>query len=217
MDSAEPAVEPPSGLIAVDVTRTITQQADRADLLVTVSGSSLVTGRAALRQAREVAELVQAARAAGLDDEDVELLQVHAQPAGSRLGRASATYQLRLRCRDLDRLPDVLGAVTAQRTNRLDQIEWGYPDAEEARDEAIREAVGLLRRRAAVTAEAMGVTVLGVHVLRVHTPDLPGQPIPRTRMAMASQPESVDLGMDITNSRTLSVTVSGELRVAPAG
>lgn len=204
------------GLITIEVNHSITQHADRADLTVVVSGSSLISGNAALRQAREVADLVQALRSVGLEEGDIELLGVQAEQgaSGGRLGRTSARYDLRVRCRDLSALPDVIGAVTAQRNTTLEATGWGYPDADAARDEAITEAVTVLRRRAAVVAESLGVRLLGVHAVRVHTPDAADGAMPMMRsMARAKAPESIELGVEVSHTRTLSVFVSGELRV----
>src|SRR5262245_16129339 len=83
--------------------------ADAADLHVIVRGSSLVTGSAALKKAAEARRLVEDLAAAGLADEDVALQGVSAEVSSGLLGRSStAQYRLRVRVRDLDRLPDVL-------------------------------------------------------------------------------------------------------------
>lgn len=53
--------------------------AGSADVWVSVHGSSLFTGRAALRKAKEVSELVTALQQAGFPEEDISLASVRAQ------------------------------------------------------------------------------------------------------------------------------------------
>ena len=120
------------GVIVVTAAHEQEVTAEAVHVLVTVQGMSLVTGRAALTQAKEVARLVEALGHAGIESSAVELEGVHLESASGLLGRSSAAvYRLRIRCNWLDPLPDVLGAITAAKNVRLEGLVWRYPDSEE--------------------------------------------------------------------------------------
>lgn len=195
--------------------------ADRADLHVTVEGSSLVTGRAALQKAREVAALVRAVTAEGVAEADIQLQGVQAQVTSGLLGKSStALYRLRIRARDLDRLAEVLGAVTSQRNVTLERIAWGYPDTAATRVVWLERAIHLARQKADAAAAALGVTLLGVHRLTEVTLDEEGRAneqfatrsrgVAPARAAMTS----ADLGLEVSHSRRAGVRVTVEFRVS---
>jgi len=76
----------------INVSETETQElaSDRADLFVTVRGSSFFTGQAALHKAREVAQLVSNLTNFGLAQSDIQLQSVTAETASGVLGKTSA-------------------------------------------------------------------------------------------------------------------------------
>ena len=77
--------------------------ADRADLFVSVKGSSLVSGDQAMKKAKEVSQLVEALTNFGLSPEAVHLQGVHIETAsGTLLKSSSATYRLKIKCEKLD-------------------------------------------------------------------------------------------------------------------
>src|SRR5215831_13012756 len=140
--------------------------ADHADLLVTVEGSSLVTGRAALKKAKEVSALVEELERNGLSLEKIRLEGVRAEVSSGLLGSSSAaSYRLRIRCDDLERLPAILGAVTGARNTRLEQLEWRYPETAERQARRLATAIAQANTLAAAAAEALGTRVVGVHRL----------------------------------------------------
>jgi len=74
-------------IIEITATDEQTITADRAELLVAVHGSSLVTGTAVLKKAKEVSRIVEELRKCGVTDDDIGLEGVHAEvssgiPAG---------------------------------------------------------------------------------------------------------------------------------------
>jgi len=116
--------------------------AERAELLVTVQGSSLVTGRAALKKAKEVSALVDELERCGVNPQDIHLDAVQAGVSSGLLGSSSsATYCLRIVCGDLERLPEALGAVTGARNSHLDQIVWRYPRSAEQQSRWLTAAI----------------------------------------------------------------------------
>lgn len=130
-------------ILKILVTRVGDVPADRADLLVTIKGSTLVTGRAALAQVKEVARLVADLGRLGLAEGAIRLRGVHAEPAGGRLGRSSpASYSLRVHCVDLDSLADLLGVVTDREDATLEAVAWSYGDEEGCGPDGSKTASG---------------------------------------------------------------------------
>src|SRR5690348_7593057 len=103
--------------------------ADKADLQVTIKGSSVVTGSAALKKAKEVNELVTALLAVGVKEDELSLRGIQVQSTNGVLTRtSSAAYTLRILCSRLELLGEILGAISAQKNVSLDHVIWRYPD-----------------------------------------------------------------------------------------
>ncbi len=211
-DPTEPDV------IVVDASHEEELPADKADLHVSIEGTSLVTGRAALQKAREVSALVRAVVAEGVAEADIQLEGVQAQVTSGLLGKSStAIYRLRIRARDLDRLAEVLGAITAQRNATLERIAWGYPDTTAAKVAWLVQAIGLARQKADAAATALGVELLGVHRLTEVALDeeerrpqpFGGSGLARSKSAMTS----ADLGLEVSHAKRAGVRVSIAFRV----
>src|SRR5215469_17989490 len=83
--------------ISITATRKQEVSADKADLQVTIKGSSLVTGSAALKKAKEVNELVTALLAVGVKEDELSLRGIQVQSSNGVLTRStSASYSLRI-------------------------------------------------------------------------------------------------------------------------
>src|SRR4051812_48791475 len=91
-------------------------KADRVDLHVTIKGTSLITGSAALKKAREVSQLVASLQEVGVQESDISLQSIRAENSGGVLGKTtSAMYGVRINCQELERLSEILGVVTGQK------------------------------------------------------------------------------------------------------
>jgi len=193
--------------------------ADHAYLLVTVEGSSLVTGRAALKKAKEVSALVEELERSGVSLEKIRLEGVRAEVSSGLLGSSSsAKYRLRIRCDDLERLPAILGAVTGAKNARLEQVLWRYPDSVEQQARWLAGAIARANAKAAAAAGALGTRVVGVHRLTEELLD-EGAPIPtlgRHSMAMGAprgRSTPVELGFELGNEKRMGVEVTIQYRV----
>lgn len=210
-------------LITVSESARAEVPADHADLYVTIRGSSLVTGQEALKKAREVGALVADLASVGVDEKEIALQGVEAEVSTGLLGRSSsARYRLRVRCLRLDTLPDVLGAVTSQKTAALDRIEWGYGDTTETRDRLTDECVERANRKARRVAGGLKVRLLGVHSYVERLTDSE-YPVSYPRHAMAPQSKgsatrgrmtAEDLGLEVTHSKTLQVEIDVAYRIS---
>jgi uncharacterized protein YggE len=194
-------------------------QATHADLMVTVKGSSLISGDAALKKAKEVSQLVDELTRFGLPADAIHLQSVYAEASnGVLLRSSSATYRLRIRCEKLEQFADLMGIVASQKNATFERVEWKYPD-ETAQETALEKALGKAEVKAHKVAAALGVKLLGVYSLNENTFD---QEAPRPEMTFAAQPQArglgivpqADLGMDIQHSKTVEVHVEIEYRVS---
>jgi hypothetical protein len=206
------AMQPSPDVIVIKVRHEEDLVAERAELLVTVTGSSLVTGGSALRKAKEVSDLVAELERCGINPEDVSLEGVHAEVSSGMLGKSSsATYRLRIWCKDLERLPDALGAITSARNSTLGQVIWRYRDSPEQQLEWLQRCIALANLKAQAAASALGARIVGIHRLteqglmkyREHRIMPPGGYATRARSA------PMELGFDLTHRRRggLKVTV----------
>jgi len=202
--------------LQVAVTDRFEIEADKVDLFFQVSGSSWVSGRAALTQAREVSKLVADLITAGVEERDIDLLNVRAEVSSGMLGKSStARYSLKARCRNLDDLDVLLGVTTAPKNVTLESLRWGYPQDEEA--ELVRLETGLARalKRAGRMAAALGVELDGVHSVTEATLD---SEQPQVQLSFDYSGTSrarfnADLGVEVRHCKELTHTVTVLFRV----
>lgn len=163
--------------------------ADSADLFVNVTGSSLFTGRAALTQAKEIGAIVQSLRAAGLDEDAIEVVSVRAEVRSGLLGKtSSASYDLKVHCADLEQLPVLLGAITGAKNATLDRLVWCYPSGAKVEGRLLAAAASIARHKAAAIAASLDVS-LGA--------------VPGPEMLRARSSEPVDLGVQLQHRKTV--------------
>jgi len=192
--------------------------ADRAELSVTVKGSSLVSGDAAMKKAKEVNQLVEALTSFGLSPEAIQLQGVHIETSsGALLKSSSATYRLKIKCDKLDQLADLLDIFTSQKNAALERIQWKYPE-EAARERGLEAAMEKAKSKADKVAKSLGVKLLGVYDLieNLYDEEMPYPPFAAQAMPMRSAGKAApepSLGMDIQHSKTINVSVDIWYRV----
>jgi len=211
-------------ILKVSVSYSEELQADQADLLVTIKGSSLIHGAAALLKAREVRQLVEALTALGLPEQQIQLRGVYAEvSSGLLLKNSSATYQLRIQCRALDLLPDLIGAVASQKQATLESILWRYPEDAEAQDGWSERCALRASQKARRIAAALGVRLLGVYrvdesldIPPVYAEDLDvlRKAAPQSRSRAMT---SADLGLAVSHTKTIEVHMTVEYHISRFG
>ncbi|MBK8010161.1 MAG: SIMPL domain-containing protein [Deltaproteobacteria bacterium] len=218
--SATPS--PPFGLLVVSALYEEELAANEADVLVDVQGSSLLTGRAVFQKAREVTKLVEALGECPIPirGEDISLDSIQAEVTSGILGRSSsATYRLRIRCRDLEGLPDALGVVTEAKNTRLSELEWRYPDTAERQAVWLARGIAMANAKAEAAAAALGTHILGVHRL-IEASALPGadsypQAAPLMEGSLSlRRSRKLELGMELGHKKQVRVSLTVEYRVA---
>ena len=137
--------------------------ADRAELTLVISGRSVFSGREALKRAAEVVEVVQMLREFGIEEADVQLRDVVAETQkGVLTSSSSARYTLRVTCRDLNKLADIMVAVTAPKHTSMTDLTWRFPEDPEAEERRLSRALERANRKADIVAKALRVPIEGV-------------------------------------------------------
>ena len=176
-----------------------------------------MTGRAALKKAKEVSALVDALERCGVPLEQIHLEAVHAEVSSGLLGSSSsARYRLRIRCNELDRLPEILGAVTGARNARLEQLVWRDPESAEQQARWLAAAIAWANTKALSAATALGTRLVGIHRMTEDGLEEEGRFIRMggpPGMARARASEAVELGFDLGNQKRMGVVVTVEYRV----
>lgn len=196
-------------------------QADKADLLVTIRGTSLVTGSAALNKAREVRQLVAELAPLKIAESAILLLSVTAETSSSVIGKSSsASYHLRIRCTQLDDLADVLGIITAQKNTQLTSIVWGYPDLAPLHDRLLEQSLLRGAAKAQLMAQALGSRIERVHRVSETTTDqaegqvgvlrqMAAAPMSRARMG------ADELGLAVSHTKRIGVAIEVVYHIRP--
>jgi uncharacterized protein YggE len=188
--------------------------ADRAEVLVSVEGSSLVTGRAALQKAKEVSRLVEELAKVGIGEPALE--GVRAEVSSGILSKSSsANYRLRVKIDELALLPDALGAITGAKNVRLEALLWRYPESVEKQAGWLKAALADANLKAAAMAEALGTKIVGVHKC---TEQPINEAAPQAAyfggdMTRARKSANVDLGFELGHKKRVGVSVTVEYRV----
>jgi len=196
--------------------------ANRADLFVTVRGSSLVSGDQAMKKAKEVSQLVDALTSFGLSPDAIQLLGVHIETSsGTLLKSSSATYRLRIRVDKLEQLAELLDIIASQKHAILERIEWKYPE-EAAQERGLETTITKAKAKAEKVAAALGVKLLGVYDFMEGAFDEERPPMPFRAEAMMMKPRAAvadepSLGMEIQHSKIVQVNVDIWYRVSEFG
>jgi uncharacterized protein YggE len=209
--------------ITIEVSDSDDVFADHADLLVTVRGSSLFSGQEALKKAREVRELVEGLTDSGLLETDILLEGISTDVSSGITGqRSSANYRLRVRCRKLDELADVLGVITSQKNSDLSRIVWRYGHPEELQASLLEKCLSNSKRKAEMVAASLGVELLGVHEFHERLEDREaGTP---SRLPVAAPASAAfrgktisteELGLSVSHSKRVTMMLTTRYRVGP--
>lgn len=193
--------------------------ANRADLFVTVKGSSVVSGDQAMKKAKEVSQLVEALTSLGLSPEAIQLMGVHIETtSGALLKSSSAAYRLKVECEKLEQLAELIDVIALQKNAALERVEWKYPE-DAAQEKGLEAALEKAKVRAGKVADSLGVKLLGVYDFMENTfdeerPPMHFQAIEMGMKARAASAPEPSLGMDIQHSKMVTVNVEIWYRVS---
>jgi hypothetical protein len=215
-------------LIIVHASATDEVNASGADLMVTVEGASLFSGKEALRKAKELRRLIDALGRFGLDEDDIMVEGIEATSQAGLLTRSSsALYRLRIGCDQLELLADILEIITAQKTARLEQTLWRYDGLGQTRASLLGKCADEAARKATTIALTLGVALGPIHRLvelgaesSAHDPghffgeqaanETAGVPTAVRRRTLKDE-----LSFAIVNRRPVRVAVQAEFAIGP--
>lgn len=162
-------------------------------------------------QAERMSAVMEAARAAGAAEADVQTVGYSIEPqyayprnAAPRLTGYVSRNIVSIRLENLNAVTTLIDATVAEGANELHGIQFTFKDDEASRDAARAQAMQTARRRADAYAEAAGM-----RVARVDSITEPGAPVPqweRRQDAYAMRAMNV-----AEQSATVSPIASGEL------
>ncbi len=192
--------------------------ATHADLHVMVKGSSLVSGNEAMKKAKEVNQLLEALKQAGVKEEAVTLQGVNVSTStGAVLKSSTASYRLKIRCEDLAKFAEILDVIASQKNASLTRTEWKY-DEDAIREQLLLTTLERAKSKAAKIAQTMGVKLLGVYDLNENIYDeemaMPFQGQAKAAFRSAPAEPEPSLGMDVQHSKTIHVNVDIWYRVS---
>jgi uncharacterized protein YggE len=210
--------EQPSDCIILNELLKREVQAIAAEVYITVRGSSLFTGQAALKKAKEVAVLVEALTGAGLEQDQILVHNISINVESGALSKSSsAQYTLKVRA-TLEQLPDLLTAIANAKNANLQSIAWRYDEDEERDLQWIEEGLARAKIKAERIAKGLGVKIVGLRECRVNKSQFPqpGAVDMAPMLAMRRRTESVDLGMPIAQSTEKYLQLDIQFRVETA-
>jgi uncharacterized protein YggE len=208
--------------ITIEVVEADQINADRVDLFVTIKGTSLFTGQEALKKAREVHELVEGLTGFGLLEEDILLQNIQSNVSTGFIGQhSSATYRLRIVCRELDQLADIIGIITSQKNTNLSRMAWKYSDFEDFKTQLLEKCLTQSKEKAERVAKSLGVDLLGVHDFKEEMYDSEIGPL---HQPVAARPRAAsmtrvsmkeELGLSVSHAKRITLKVTTKYRVGP--
>jgi uncharacterized protein YggE len=166
-------------LLTVHASSTTRAAPDLAIVTLGVSARGGTAQAAQVAQNTRMSAVLAAARAAGVEEADVqtvgfsiEPIYVYPRNAPARITGYESRNTVSIRVRDLSRVSGLIDATVAEGANQLQGIEFTFQNEEGSRDAARAEALATARTRAQAYAEAAGMRV--VRVLEITEPGAVG-------------------------------------------
>lgn len=215
---AIPAAAQGETAAAIDGTRlevVATGESRQAPDIVSINAGVVTeaqTAQTAIQQnARRMQAVLAALRGAGIAERDIRTASLNLSPRYDyqnqqepRLIGYSASNQLAIRFRDIERTGPIIDALVAQGVNQINGPSLGIENPDEALDAARRDALTTARHRADLYASA-----LGMRVARVVSISENGAASPPMPVAFRVRAEAADASTQIVpGEQALNVTLS---------
>ncbi|RKH38124.1 SIMPL domain-containing protein [Corallococcus sicarius] len=218
-----------SGIIVVELAADHELEADHVDAVVEVKASAFFAGTAAFTNAKEVAVLVRGLEDLGVPRTAFSLQAVQAETTEGLLTRSSsATYTVRIRLEQLERVGDVLAACTAVKHATLRELRWGYARELAARQEWMEALAAESVKKARRVATGLGVKLAGLHRFSERTSESPPfnpgrggyggghEDVTLLSSAVSYGKGRASLGFTVAHRKKVHVMATAEFRTAPA-
>jgi uncharacterized protein YggE len=178
-------------LINVQEAATTTIYASGAKLTVCIKGQSFFTGEEAFKKAIEVANCVAELKQCGLSEHDIQILNVSTEVEIGMLTISSkASYHLQVNCESIEQLGRILSTISSQKNAKMTAISWQYSNLEQVKTDLLQTAVIETKKVAQSIANALAVTLVGVHKLSYKVSGL------ETEMQLKESKHFMDQEMD---------------------
>ncbi|HET6566834.1 MAG TPA: SIMPL domain-containing protein [Rhodothermales bacterium] len=191
---AQTAPNPPVRSVSVSGEGIVRVQPDVATVRFGIVTPNPDPAEARRLNAEASAKAMNAVRAMGIPEENIQLETLMLQPRQEwdettrRMKDVGfeAIRNVSVRVEDLDKLPELVATVVNQGANRLNGIQYDLKDRDPVRNQALQEAARNARDKANVMASALGVSVGQVLQMTEQSFDYPRPVImQREYMAMA--------------------------------
>ena len=157
----------PETTVSISATGSVEKTPDIAVMTTGVQTEARTAVEASAENARQMAAVFKAVEKAGIAEKDMQTSNFSLSPrydyssrAGSqRLVGYTASNQLSVTVRDLDKLGETMDAIISAGSNTFNGLQFALDDPSEALDEARREAMQEARERAELYAAAAGLKV----------------------------------------------------------
>ncbi|MFN3644230.1 MAG: SIMPL domain-containing protein [Gemmobacter sp.] len=167
---------------------------DMAIVTLGVQTQAETAAGALAANSERLAAVIERLRAGGIEPRDLQTSGLNLGPRyeyrdnrAPRLVGYEASNQLVVRVRALDRVGAILDAAVADGANTLGGLSFTLADPQPVRDGALAAAVGEARRKAAIIAEAAGITLGPIVSISEQVAYSGPQPMPRLAMADAAE------------------------------
>jgi uncharacterized protein len=210
-------------LLTVHASSTTRATPDLAIVTLGVSARGGTAQAAQEAQSTRMNAVLAAARAAGVEEQDVQTVgfsldPIHVYPrnAPARITGYESRNTVSIRVRDLARVSRLIDATVAEGANELQGIAFTFQNEEGSRDAARAEALETARTRAQAYAETAGMRV--VRVLSITEPGAAGPPYPMDGRAFGRVAAAMEQAANVSPIRPgeldaqSAVTVVFELR-----
>lgn len=209
-------------LLHVTEQSTGTTRPRAANVHVTLAGSKLFSGKAALTKSEELRKLVEALRERRVPEDAIALEGANIDVSTGLFSRSSSvTYRLRIHIADLELVPAVLETVADAKQATLTHIAWDYSGS--ASEPLLAECATRAAAKAKRLAAALGVTLGDIHEVReeelgeqhqVHYPVYGVMAAAGGIRAKASIASDF-AGLDLAPAKQITVRVRIAYRLAP--
>ena len=196
--------------ISVSGEATVSAPPDLAQIDAGVASDAKTAREAAEANNTAMAKVLQALKAAGVEDKDYQTSRLSLQPqyAPNRPGQSTvvgyrASNRVTIKLRDVTKVASVIDAVVGAGANDVGNINFSVAEPSKLLDQAREKAVADARRKAEIYAKAAGVT-LGAPLSISED----GTPPPVFRVKTLAAPMAAAATPVAQGEETLSVTIS---------
>ncbi|CCE10881.1 conserved exported hypothetical protein [Bradyrhizobium sp. STM 3843] len=196
--------------ISVSGEATVSAPPDLAQIDAGVASDAKTAREAAEANNTAMAKVLQALKAAGIEDKDYQTSRLSLQPqyAPNRPGQATvvgyrASNRVTIKLHDVTKVASVIDTVVGAGANDVGNINFSVAEPSKLLDQAREKAVADARRKAEIYAKAAGVT-LGTPLSISED----GTPPPVFRVKTLAAPMAAAATPVAQGEETLSVTVS---------